>query len=266
MEDKVRGFGNVLYEKKSNIATITINRPQNLNIIDMQTMMDLRQAVALSQDDLDVRCVVLTAEGEKIFSAGGDIQQERDLRDETARDFAQKGKACMDAIYYHRVPVICAVEGHALGGGLELILVSDITVLSQNAKIGAPTIKLAATPGWGSTQTLPRVVGLSRAKELMYTGRLIEAEEAFRLGLVEFVVPKGEALKKAYELAEQIASMAPLAMENMKIALTASDEMNLEAGYEVDTQMFVNCHNTEDKVEGMSAFLEKRTNNPYNRK
>ncbi|MEG1584035.1 MAG: enoyl-CoA hydratase/isomerase family protein [Anaerovorax sp.] len=261
-----KNIGTVHYEKKGHICTITINKPENLNILDLPMISNLTKAMEMAEEDLEIRCVVLTAAGGKIFTAGGDIGVEKTLKGESAKAFAQQGKACMEAIYNHRVPVICAVEGHGLGGGLELVLVSDMTVISKTSKLGAPTVKLAATPGWGSTQTLPRVVGISRAKELMYTGRLIEAEEALQLGLVEFVTDKGKALEKAYELAEQIAKMAPIAMENMKIAINGSDALNLEQGYELDTNIFVSCHNTEDKVEGMSAFLEKREPKPYRRR
>lgn len=266
MESKIEKIGNVLYKKKNHICTITINRPEKLNIVDTQTMTDLTQALKVAQEDLEVRCVVLTGEGNRIFTAGGDIKQEVQLRGESARAFSEKGKACMEAIYRHRVPVICAVKASALGVGMEFIVSSDISVLSETAQVGIPTIKLAAIPAWGCAQILPKAVGLSRAKELMYTGRSMDAEEALRLGLVEFVVTADQVMEKAMELAEGIAKMAPIAMESLKISLNASVDHSPKDGSELDTQLFIDCHNTEDKVEGMSAFLEKRDAGEYHRR
>lgn len=248
----------VIYKKEANIATITINRPEALNAFNEDLLKQLIEAFETAEKDKEIYCVVLTAAGEKAFTAGGDIKQEILLEGDAARSFSQLGKRFMKSIYDSRTPVICAVDGYALGGGMEIILVSDITVATTKAKIGIPTIKLGTVPGWGSTQMLARVVGISRAKELLYTGRILSAEEAFSIGLVEFVVEREHLLEKAYELAHQIADMAPIAMESMKIAINTSVEDDLDHGFDVETELFVRCYGTEDKKEAMTAFLEKR--------
>lgn len=254
---------NVLYHKEGNIGTITINRPEALNALNEATLKELIETLEMIGQDKDIRCAVLTASGEKAFTAGGDIKEEITLKGEAAREFSQLGKQCMKRIYDLRVPLISAVHGYALGAGMEIIMVSDITIVTTAAKMGIPTIKLGTIPGWGSTQMLPRVVGASRAKELLYTGRIMGAEEALNMGLVEFVVEPEKLMEKAYEIADQIVDMAPIAMENMKIAINTSVEDDLEHGYDVETELFVRCYGTEDKKEAMTAFLEKRNHGQY---
>lgn len=253
----------ICYEKKEHIATITINRPEVLNAFNQQTLTELIEALEIVENDQDVYCAVLTAAGDKAFTAGGDIKQEITLKGDAAREFSRLGKKCLSKIYDLRVPLISAVQGYALGGGMEIILVSDITVAADTAKIGIPTIKLGTVPGWGSTQMLSRVVGISRAKELLYTGRTVKAQEALEIGLVEFVVEPDQLMTKAYEIAHRIADMAPIAMESMKIAINTSVEDDLEHGFDVETELFVRCYGTEDKQEAMSAFLEKREHQTY---
>lgn len=185
---------------------------------------ELTEALEMAEKDTGVRCVILTAAGERAFTAGGDIKEEVQLNETTAAEFSRRGKKMIRSILNHRVPVICAVRGYALGGGMEMILAADITVAATDAKIGIPTIKLGGIPGWGSTVLLPRTVGASRAKELLYTGRSLSAEEALKLGVVEDVVEPDELLKRAFELADTIADMAPLAVENMKKSINTCYE------------------------------------------
>lgn len=253
----------VLYKKENHIATITINRPEALNAFNSQVIHDIIEAFGMVEEDLDVYCVVLNAAGEKAFSAGGDIKEEIATTGEDALAFGNLGKQCIKSIEHCRVPVICSVQGYALGGGMEIILVSDITIATENAKIGMPTIKLGTIPGWGSTKNLSKVVGVSRAKELLYTGRIIKADEALSLGIVEFVVPKEELAEKTYDLAEQIADKAPIAMKTMKFCIDQGFEMDTESAYKLETEKFAMCYSTEDKYEAMLAFLEKRDHKPY---
>ena len=256
----------MIYEKKDTIAQITINRPKALNAFNSQMLDELTEALELAEKDTDIRCVILTAAGERAFTAGGDIKEEVLLNEETAKVFSGRGKKMIQSILNHRVPVICAVRGYALGGGMEMILAADITVASTDAKIGIPTIKLGGIPGWGSTVLLPRTVGASRAKELLYTGRSLSAEEALQLGVVEYVVEPDELLKKAYELAATITDMAPLAVENMKKSINAAMSTGLAESLETETGIFAACFATEDHLEATTAFLEKRGHGEYKRK
>lgn len=253
----------VLYKKENHIATITINRPEALNAFNSQVIHDIIEAFGMVEGDPDVYCVILNAAGEKAFSAGGDIKEEIATIGEEALTFGNLGKQCIKSIQNCRVPVICSVQGYALGGGMEIILVCDITIAAENAKIGMPTIKLGTIPGWGSTKNLSKVVGVSRAKELLYTGRMVKAEEALRLGIVEFVVPKEELAEKTRDLAEQIADKAPIAMKTMKLCIDRGYEMDTESAYQLETEKFAMCYGTEDKYEAMLAFLEKREHKPY---
>lgn len=253
----------IIYEKKQHIAEITLNRPEVMNAFNSRLIDELIEAFGMVEKDLEVYCVILKANGEKAFSAGGDIKEEIATDGPAAKAFGEKGKRCITAIQDCRVPVICAVQGYALGGGMEVILVSDITVAAENAKIGMPTIKLGTIPGWGSTKNLAEAVGKSRAKELLLTGRMITAQEALSLGLVEFVVPVGQLLEKARQLAETIADMAPIAVKTMKSCIDKGWEMNRNQAYEMETEAFAMCYGTQDKYEAMSAFLEKRPHKPY---
>ncbi len=253
----------VLYKKEEHIVTITLNRPEVMNAFNSELIGGLIEAFGRVEADSQVYCVILNAAGEKAFSAGGDIKEEIATDGPAAKAFGQMGKRCIQSIQNCRVPVICAVQGYALGGGMEVILVSDITVAADNAKIGMPTIKLGTIPGWGSTKNLAAVVGKSRAKELLLTGRMIKAQEALELGLVEFVVPRDQLMEKARELALTIADMAPIAVKAMKSCIDRGWEMNTEEAYEMETEAFAMCYGTQDKFEAMSAFLEKRPHKPY---
>ena len=256
----------MIYEKKGSIAQITINRPKALNAFNSQMLDELTEALALAEQDPEIRCVILTAAGERAFTAGGDIKEEVQLNEETAKAFSRRGKKMILSILNHTVPVICAVRGYALGGGMEMILAADFTIAASDAKIGIPTIKLGGIPGWGSTILLPKTVGASRAKELLYTGRSLSAEEAKELGVVEFVVEPDELMKKAFELADVITDMAPLAVENMKRSINTAMSIGLSESLDTETGIFASCFATEDHLEATTAFLEKRGHGEYKRK
>ena len=250
----------MIYEKKDTTALITINRPKALNAFNSQMLDELTEALEMAEKDTGVRCVILTAAGERAFT------EEVQLNETTAAEFSRRGKKMIRSILNHRVPVICAVRGYALGGGMEMILAADITVAATDAKIGIPTIKLGGIPGWGSTVLLPRTVGASRAKELLYTGRSLSAEEALKLGVVEDVVEPDELLKRAFELADTIADMAPLAVENMKKSINTAMSAGLEESLGTETDIFATCFGTQDHLEATTAFLEKRAHGEFMRK
>lgn len=253
----------IIYKKEGNIARVTLNRPEAMNAFHSELIQELVDAFAQVETDREVYCVILDAAGEKAFSVGGDIKEEIRTTGEAALEFGKLGKQCIRAIANCRVPVICAVQGFCLGGGMEVVLVSDLTVASEDMKIGMPTIKLGTVPGWGSTKTLAEVVGKAKAKELLFTGKIIRAQEALDLGLVQFVVPKEALAEKAEELAAVIADMAPIAMKTMKKCIDKGWEMSREEAFEMETREFAACYDTQDKFEAMSAFLEKRPHQPY---
>ena len=253
----------ILYEKTDHIARITLNRPEAMNAFNKELIHELVEAFGKVEEDPDVYCVVLDANGERAFSVGGDIKVEIATTGPDALEFGKLGKSCIRAVKDCRVPVICAVHGFCLGGGMEVVLVSDITVASEDMKIGMPTIKLGTIPGWGSTKTLADVVGKARAKELFLTGRMVKAQEALDLGLVQFVVPREELMDKAMELARTIADMAPIAVKSMKECIDFGWEADYEEAFAKETEVFAACYDTEDKLEAMTAFLEKREHKPY---
>ena len=253
----------VKYRKENHIAFVTLNRPEAMNAFSSALIHEIIDSFKKIEEDKDVYCVVIDAEGERAFSVGGDIKEEIKTTGAAALDFGRLGKACVTAVSDCRVPVICSVHGFCLGGGMEVVLVSDLTVAADNMKIGMPTIKLGTIPGWGSTKTLADAVGTAKAKELLYTGKQIDADEALRIGLVQFVVPAGDLKAETLKLAERIADMAPIAMKTMKSCINKSREMTREEAFEMETEAFAMCYDTEDKLEAMSAFLEKRPHEEY---
>ncbi|MCD8121466.1 MAG: enoyl-CoA hydratase-related protein [Clostridiales bacterium] len=255
----------MLYESKDHIAVITINRPRALNAFNSQMLDELTAALKQAEEDLDVRCVIITAAGERAFTAGGDIKEEVQLNPAEAAAFSERGKKCVLSIFHHRVPVISAVRGYALGGGMEIILASDITVAATDAKIGIPTIRLGGIPGWAGTILLPRTVGASRAKELLYSGRNLDAQEALQLGVVEFVTEPEKLMETARKLAAQIADMAPIAVESMKKSINSSIGVELTKCLDNETNLFASCFATADHLEATTAFLEKRPHAQYHR-
>lgn len=256
-------MGYIIYKKENHIAQVTLNRPEAMNAFNSELINELIGAFENIENDKDVYCVVLNANGERAFSVGGDIKEEIRTTGAAALEFGKLGKKCINAVASCRVPVICSVHGFCLGGGMEVVLVSDLTVAADNMKMGMPTIKLGTIPGWGSTRTLADAVGKSRAKELLYTGRTIDAEEAYRLGLVQFVVEKEALEEKTMELAREIADKAPIAMKTMKECIDRGRETSREDAFEAETEKFAMCYDTADKYEAMSAFLEKRSHKPY---
>ena len=248
---------------QNHIVTITLNRPKALNAFNSQMLSELTEAVKAASGDPDNLVIILNSSIEKAFTAGGDIKEEVTLKPDTAFDFAQNGKACTMAIYNSPIPVICAIDGYALGGGMEIILAADITVATKAAKIGIPTINLGGIPGWGSTQLLPRLVGPSRAAEILLTGRTLSAEECYRLSIIEYLVENEELMDKVMELANLIVDKAPLAVRNMKKAIHEGLTLPLDDALLLESRLFADCYTSEDHEEALLAFLEKRPHKPY---
>lgn len=251
-------FENLRYEKRDQIAFITIARPTVLNALNGQCVQELSRAMQSVQNDIDVRVAILTGEGEKAFVAGADINELAVLDAVEAESMSQRTQAIFSLIENCGKPVIAAVNGFALGGGCELALACAIRIASENARFGQPEIKLGLIPGFGGTQRLPRLVGKGRALQMLLTGEMIGAEEAFRIGLVNAVLPAPELLPHAEALARKIIANAPLAARYCMDAVNHGLNMTLEAGLAYEAALFGLCSSTADKNEGTHAFLEKR--------
>jgi enoyl-CoA hydratase len=240
------------------IATVTINRPEVRNALDEPTLRLLRDLFLQLAEAPALRCVILTGAGDKAFVAGADIVAMAGLGPRQARAFAELGHAAGDAIEALGAPVIAAVNGAALGGGCELALACDFIYASSSAKLGQPEVNLGVMPGFGGTQRLPRRVGLGRARELIYTGALLTADEALRIGLVNAVVEPDQLMPRARAVAETIAGKAPLAIADAKRALRRGADLPLAEAHELERQLFAGLFATEDQKEGMRAFVAKR--------
>ncbi len=240
------------------IALVTVERPERLNALDTPTLRALLEVFHKLANDTSVRVLLLTGAGDRAFIAGADISEMAKKSPAEALAFAHLGHAVCQAIEDAPQPVIAVVNGYALGGGCEIALACDIRLASDRAVFGQPEVTLGIPPGWGGTQRLPRVVPPGIARELLYTGRRILAEEALRIGLVNAVYPAAELMDRAFELARQIAANAPLAVQLAKSATCFGTKHGLEAGLAYERQCFAFAFTTEDQREGMHAFLEKR--------
>jgi enoyl-CoA hydratase len=240
------------------VAVVAVNRPDALNALDYETNEGLLAAVRELSADGAVRAVVLTGGGDKAFVAGADIAQMSTMTAEQARQFGALGQSVMSGIEAAPQPWVAAVNGFALGGGCELALACDIRLASENAKFGQPEINLGITPGFGGTQRLPRNVGEGWAKYLVLSGRIIRADEALRIGLVQAVFPREELMTQAMKLAEELAGKSPLAIRYCKAAVNAAADTDIATGQGIERDLFALAFATEDQTEGMAAFLEKR--------
>ncbi|MBJ6798792.1 enoyl-CoA hydratase-related protein [Geomonas propionica] len=250
---------NVLYEKEGAIAYVTVNRPKVLNALNKATLMNLRTAFEEGRDDPAVRGVILTGAGDKAFIAGADISELASATAVEAETFSRNGQAVFDLIENLGKPVIAAVNGFALGGGCETAMACTIRVASEDAKFGQPEVKLGLVPGGGATQRMPRLVGKGRALQLILTGEVINALEAYRIGLVNEVVPAADLITRSEAILEQIFSNAPVAVRLSLEAVNRGLETSQAVGLSLEASLFGLCAGTEDKKEGTRAFLEKRT-------
>jgi len=251
-------YKTLIYEKTDNIGLLTINRPDKLNAISNELTEELKQLLDKIEQDENLRALVVTGAGDKAFVAGADIKELVDRDALIGREVSRTRQDLFSRIENLPVPVIAAVNGYALGGGLELALACSIRLCSEKAQFGAPEVKLGIIPGDGGTQRLPRLVGLGRAMEMILTGDFIDALEAYRIGLVNKVVPHEELMDSAMEMAKKIAQRPPLAVRYAKEAVNRSQEGDSVSGYALESYLHALTCTTEDKKEGVSAFLEKR--------
>ncbi len=249
---------NVLYEKKGPIAYLTLNRPKVLNALNQRTWQDLRAAFEEARDDVEVRGVILTGAGDKAFIAGADIGEIAQITAVEAERSSTYGQEVLNLVENLGKPVIAAVNGFALGGGCETAMACTIRIANDTAKFGQPEVKLGVIPGGGGTQRLPRLVGKGRALQLILSGEMISAQEAYRIGLVNEVVPAAELISRAEGILKQIFSNAPLAVKYSLEAVNKGLEMSQAEGLSLEASLFGLCAGTEDKKEGTQAFLQKR--------
>lgn len=250
-------MGYVDYEVKGAVSIVTINRPKALNALNSEVLDDL-SSVFDSIDLETVRCVVLTGAGDKSFVAGADIGEMSTLTKAEGEAFGKKGNDVFRKIETFPLPVIAAINGFALGGGNELAMSCDFRICSENAVFGQPEVGLGITPGFGGTQRLARLVGAGYAKYMIYTARNIKADEAYRIGLVNQVVPAEELMATAEKLASIIAGNAPIAVRNCKKAVNDGLEVNMDDALVVEEKLFGDCFQSWDQQEGMANFLRKK--------
>ncbi|MCI8292057.1 MAG: enoyl-CoA hydratase [Hespellia sp.] len=247
----------ICYEQKGFVGIITINRPKALNALNSQVLEELGQTI--DAVDLEAtRCLILTGAGEKSFVAGADIAEMSSLTTAEGEAFGKKGNDVFRKLETFPIPVIAAINGFALGGGCELSLSCDIRICSENAMFGQPEVGLGITPGFGGTQRLPRVIGVGKAKEMIYGGRNIKADEAYRIGLVNAVYPQEELMAAAEKMAAGISKNAPIAVRACKKAINDGLQVDMDQAIVIEEKLFGSCFETADQKEGMGAFLEKR--------
>lgn len=249
---------NVLLEKKGNIAVATINRPKALNALNSAVVADLDEMIGQIMADEEIRALVITGSGEKAFVAGADIGEMSTLTKAEGEAFGKLGNDVFRRLEKLPIPTIAAVNGFALGGGCELAMSCDIILASERAKFGQPEVGLGITPGFSGTQRLPRRVGVAKAKELIFSGKMIKADEAQRIGLVNAVYAPEELLQGAMEMARSFTKNAPIAVKYAKACIDRGVQMDIDDGIAVENELFAMCFATADQKEGMTAFLEKR--------
>ena len=251
-------FDNLLIEHDGPVALLTINRPKVLNALNTQTLDELRRAILELKHDEGVRAVVLTGAGEKSFVAGADINELAVQSPTGGREHAMRGQHVLDLIEHMGKPVIAAINGFALGGGCELAMACTLRLAADTAKLGQPEVNLGIIPGYAGTQRLARIVGRGRALELLLSGDQITAQEAYRLGLVNRVVPAAELMPEARKLAAALAAKAPIAVRYILEAVHKGLEMPFPQAQVFEATLFGLVASTEDMREGTKAFLEKR--------
>jgi enoyl-CoA hydratase len=252
------GYENVILAKEENLAILTINRPKALNALNSATLKEIAAAFDELEKDGAVKVVIVTGGGEKSFVAGADISEMVNYNALEGEAFANLGQSTMFKIQRFPKPVIAAVNGFALGGGCELAMSCDIRIGSDRLKVGQPEVKLGVLPGFGGTQRLARLVGAGKAKEIILSGDIYDANEALRIGLVDRVVPADKLMEETRKLAKTIASRGEVAVRLSKECIDRGLDVDLETGCSLEKKAFAVCMATADKAEGMKAFLEKR--------
>ncbi len=251
-------YNNILTSFSDGITTITVNRPEKLNALNRDTIQELHEAFDKADDDPKTKVIIVTGSGEKAFVAGADIAEFAEFSVEEGGKLAAKGQELLfDLVANLSTPVIAAVNGFALGGGLELAMAAHFRIASDNAKMGLPEVSLGVIPGYGGTQRLPLLVGKGRAMEMIMTAGMIDANQALQYGLVNHVVEQEQLMSFTLKIAEKIMRNSPMAIASAIRAINANSEFG-EDGFEVEIEEFGNCFGTEDFKEGTQAFLQKR--------
>jgi enoyl-CoA hydratase len=249
---------NVIYEKSEGIATVTLNRPEALNSFSTELINEVLYCLDDAGKDETIRVVVLTGAGEKAFSAGADIKAMIGMNALKARELSMNGYRICKTLEKLEKPVIAAINGFALGGGCEVAMACDFRIASEKALLGQTEINIGLIPGWGGTQRLTRLVGIAKAKELVYTGKKIDAKTAEQIGLVDMVVPADQLMPSARKFALELASKAPVALKVAKILINNGLETDLETALALEREGFGTVASSEDLQEGVKAFTEKR--------
>ncbi len=254
-------FNNLIFEKKENIAIVTINRPDKLNALNKETVMELGQAFDEIEIDSQIKGVLITGSGEKAFVAGADILEISLLDNISGTEFSLEGHEVFNKIENCSKPVVAAINGFALGGGCELALACHIRIACEDAKFGQPEVNLGVIPGFGGTQRLPRIIGKGRAMELLMTGNIIDSQEAFRIGLVNKITTKENLITTAEDLLNTILQKGPYAIQMIIFAVNDGSDKKLSSALNEEANLFGKACATDDMREGTNAFIEKRKPN-----
>ena len=251
-------FEYVLTEKKGRIGILTVNRPEKLNALNAQVNKEIASAFKELEGDPEIRIIVITGAGEKAFIAGADIAEMKEMTPLEALEFSLNGQKTLEAFENSDKIVIAAINGYALGGGLELSMACDVRIASETARVGQPEIKIGVIPGWAGTQRLARLVGKTKAKELVLTGDMITAEEAEKIGLITKVVPPEKLMEEVTKVAQALSQLGSFSLSAAKHVIDRGCEIDFEKAQELERQYFALCFASPDQKEGMAAFLEKR--------
>ncbi len=254
-------FKNIALSVEGEVGILTINRPKALNALNVETLNEVQAGIREVKTHPDLKVLIITGAGEKAFGAGADIQEMQGMDSIEALNFSKLGNYTLKMIQDLERPVIAAVNGFALGGGTEIALACDFIYASENAKFGLPEVTLGIFPGFGGTQRLPRLIGKGRAKELIFTGKMISAQEAFQIGIVNRVFPLATLLEETKKVAVQIASNGPVGIRLAKMVVNSGSDLDLTEACSLESYAFGIGFSTEDQKEGMKAFLEKRKPN-----
>ncbi len=255
----MKNYETVDFQLTDQIGTLTIDNPKSLNALNEETLKEIKDvAYRIQENEVDIRFLIITGAGEKAFVAGADIKQMKDKNVVEGRAFSALGNETFNAISQLPIPTLAAVNGFALGGGLELALSCDIRFASENAKAGLPELKLGVIPGFGGTQRLSRVVGLPKAKEMIFSSSNVDAEEGYRIGLFNRVVSQEDLMEEAMTYAKTVLKRAPIATRYAKLAIDNGYELDINRAIDFETELFGSLFSTDDLKEGMTAFTEKR--------
>jgi enoyl-CoA hydratase len=251
-------FQYIVYEKSEGIATITLNRPDALNAFNKEVINEILQALEDIKSDESIRVVILTGAGGKAFSAGADIKTMKGMNSLKARELSLMGEKLCYALENLERPVIAAINGYAVGGGLEVAMACDLRIAVENARMGQTEINIGLIPGWGGTQRLTRLIGKTKAKELVFSGKMIDAKTAEQLGILNSVVPADKFRETVHQFALELVQKAPVAIKVAKALIDKGADMSLDAALALEREGFGVVASTEDLQEGVSAFTEKR--------